>query len=177
LCFLTGCQPAGNKGLEKAQTNSAIFGLNQAKSTIPTATNALTTDLSFFEALLSGDRSTIMSVLSPEISTLTSQYETGRETSESFAPRGGGRGAALEELPFTESNQIEQLVQGARATGAAGVSSIAQLLGELGLGELSAGNTAASSAVGEQQTAQQISAQTGAASGQAIGSLVALLAA
>ena len=103
-------------------------------------------------------------------------YQTGRDTAESFAPRGGGRGATLEALPFQEAGDIEKLVAGARTTGAAGVSYVAQLLGELGLGELGAGTTAANSAFSNIQTAKDSQNAQNAQTGQAIGSMVALLA-
>src|ERR1700690_2771485 len=101
--FSSGGQKDEKKARTKTETQAAQFGLTQAEGTIPAATSALKQPLNFFQALLSGDRNTIMSALSPEISSLTASYDTGRATAESFAPRGGGRAAALEELPFQKA--------------------------------------------------------------------------
>jgi hypothetical protein len=171
----SGGQTDQQKQLTTAETDIAKFGLGEAKQNLPQARTSRQQPLNFFQALLSGDRNTILSALSPEVSTLTSQYDTGRKTAEEFAPRGGGRGAALEELPFRKASDIEQLVAGARATGAAGVTGIAQLLGNLGLGEVSAGTGAASAASENINTASAAKAQQQAQAGQAIGTLVALL--
>jgi len=118
-----------------------------------------------------------MSVLNPEISSLTSQYDTGRATAEEFAPRGGGRAAVLEELPFQKAGAIENLIQGAQVTGAEGVSAISQLLGNIGLGEIGVTSSTAASTFGQLESAQQNQQQQAQQAGQAIGTVIALLAA
>lgn len=177
MCFLTSCPSGAQNDLTKQEAQASKFGLSQAEGTIPQGTAALQAPLNFFQALASGDRNTIMGVLSPEISTLTSQYDTGRSSAEEFAPRGGGRAAALEELPFQKAGAIENLVQGAQTTGVQGEANIGAMLSNLGLGELEAGGGIASQTVGQLQNQQQISNSAGASSGAAIGSLIALLAA
>ena len=174
---MTQCPTSQEKDLEQQQTKAAKFGLSSAEGTLPAATSAISAPLDFFKALASGDRNTIMGALSPEISTLTSQYDTGRASAEEFAPRGGGRAAALEELPFQKAGAIENLVQGAQMTGVQGEANIGAMLANLGLGELGTGTNTAATAVSEMQGGQNASAAAGASSGQAIGSLIALLAA
>lgn len=171
-----GGQSGAQKQLTGAETDIAKFGLSQAKDVLPKATSGLESTRSFFQALLSGDRNTIMSLLTPEISSLSSQYDTGRKAGEEFAPRGGGRAAALEALPFQKAGQIEQLVSGARATGAQGVTQIDQLLSDIGLGEMGGGLNAANSAFDNIETAKQNQQQQQAQAGGAVGSLFALLA-
>lgn len=117
-----------------------------------------------------------MSTLSPEVSSLSSMYDTGRKTAEEFAPRGGGRAAALEGLPFQKAGQIESLIGGARERGAAGVTGIAQLLGELGLGELGVGGQIAGSTFNQAEDAKRNQQQQQGALGAGIGSLIGLLA-
>jgi len=173
--FGGGGQTSQQKALTGVQTESAKFGLGEAKKNLPKAGETLSTVGNFFQALMSGDRNAIMNVLAPEVDSLTSQYDTGRKTAEEFAPRGGGRGAALEELPFRKAGEINKLVQGAEDKGAAGLTSISSLFGQLGLGELSGGNTAANSAFSNTQAAKENQQQQQAAAGQAVGSLIALL--
>lgn len=180
MSFLFGGQSTGQtkeqKRLTGIESDIAQFGLGQAKSTIPKATAALDQPLNFFQALLSGDRNAILNAISPEVDTLTSQYQTGRKTAEQFAPRGGGRAAALEELPTRQAGDINKLVQGARLTGASGVTSIAQLLGNLGLGEIGVAGPAASSAFTNIETSKENLQQQAGNMGAAVGGLIALLA-
>jgi hypothetical protein len=173
--FGGGGQTQQQKDLTSAQTDTAKFGLGEAKKNLPQAATDIGQVGNFFQALMSGDRKTILNTLAPEVDTLTSQYDTGRKTAEEFAPRGGGRGAALEELPFRKAGEINKLVQGAQTTGASGLTSVASLFSNLGLGELSGGNTAANSAFTNIQTAKENQQQQQAAAGQAVGSLIALL--
>ncbi len=94
-----------------AQTDIAKFGLGEAKKNLPAAAESLKGPKDFFTALMSGDRKTILDTLAPEVDTLTSQYDTGKKTAEEFAPRGGGRAAVLEELPFRKAGEINKMVQ------------------------------------------------------------------
>ena len=163
------------KQITTAQTNTGLADLNTGSSTTAKATSTLQQPLDFFKALLSGDRNAIMSALSPEISTLSSQYNTGEQTAEEFAPRGGGRAATLESLPFQKAGQIETLVEGAQSEGATGETNIAQLLGELGLNEESLGFSGTGAAFNEAQAAKENQQSQQAAAGSAAGGLLALL--
>jgi len=161
--------------LTTAQTDIAKFGLGEAKKNLPAAAESLKGPKDFFTALMSGDRKTILDTLAPEVDTLTSQYDTGKKTAEEFAPRGGGRAAVLEELPFRKAGEINKMVQGARTTGASGLESVAQLFGSLGTSELGGGLSAANSAFSNTQAAKENAQQQQAAAGQAVGALIALL--
>jgi hypothetical protein len=186
LCFLTSCPSQQQKTLTNTESGAAAGGTalalgpnpttNPSGGTIGQGAADINNAEGFFKALASGDRETIMQTLQAPISTISSQYDTGRASAEEFAPRGGGRAAALEELPFQKAGAIEGLVQGAQETGVEGEANIGSMLSNLGLGELTAGSSIASNTVGELQNQQQISGAAGAASGQAIGSLIALLA-
>lgn len=171
-----GGQTKQQQDLTTSETNLVNTGLAQASTTIPAATSAATSGLDYFQALLSGDRGKIMSAISPEVSSLTSQYASAAKTSQEFAPRGGGRAAALEERPYTQAGSIEQLVQGAQATGAAGVGGFAQILASLGLGEEGVSSSTAANAFGQLETTKENQQQQQAAAGAAIGGLVSLLA-
>ena len=163
--------------MTNAETGAVNLGVGQATQNLPEAASALQGPLNFFQTLLSGNRGAVMEALSPSIASLTSEYDTGRKTEEQFAPRGGGRAATLATQPTTEAGQIAGLVNSAQQTGAAGVSEIAQLLGQLGLGELGIGTSTAASTFNQEETAKENEQQQGAQAGQAIGSLIALLAA
>ena len=189
MCFLTSCPSGQQNALTGIEANAATGGVNAALGagaatgsapagggTIGAGTSDITSAGNFFQSLASGNMQEIMQTLQPSISSISSQYDTGRQAAEEFAPRGGGRGAALEELPFQEAGQISSLVQGAQQTGATGEANIGAMLSDLGLGELGTGTTVAANTVGQLQNQQQISNSAGASSGAAIGGLVALLA-
>ncbi len=116
-----------------------------------------------------------MGAIEPAVQSLTSQYEAGRVAENEFAPRGGGRTAADVTAPWQEQGQISTLVSQAQTAGAEGVTGIDQLLASLTTGAASV----ASSTLGNQSTSlneqQQTSLQAGGATGQGIGSLIALL--
>ena len=118
-----------------------------------------------------------MGAIEPAVNSLTSQYEAGRVAENEFAPRGGGRTAADVTAPWQEEAGISGLVSQAQEAGAAGVTSIDQLLASLTTGA----GSVASNTLGNQATSlnqqQQTSQDAGAATGQGIGALIALLAA
>lgn len=177
--MLTGCNSSGQTSEQKAltgvETEAAKLGVKEAKTNLPKAASTLQAPLDFFQKLLKGDRTAVMGAFAPEISSLTSLYDTGRKTAEEFAPRGGGRGAALEELPFKEAGDIEKLVAGARQEGATGVANIGAMLGQLGLGELGTGGSIASDAFSNIEASKENKQEQDAAAGKAVGSVIALL--
>ncbi len=184
MCFLTGCAAKPKLSPEErrlygVQAEAAELGISGARQDIPAARGALGLPQKFFQALLTGDRQAILEALSPEVETIHSQYETGRRAVEEFAPRGGGRTAAMAELPFREAGDVARLVHGARLTGAEGMMSIGQILASLGLGELGAGAGVATQARGqfltERLERERLAAEQGKEAGEAIGAMIALL--
>ncbi|HXP82559.1 MAG TPA: hypothetical protein VN976_21855 [Verrucomicrobiae bacterium] len=132
--------------------------------------------LNFFKSLVSGGPKA-MEVLQPAISSLTSQYENAAVAGNEFAPRGGGRTAALENAPFEEAGKIGNLVASEQVAGAEGLTSVDQLLAGLTTG--SAANASSSNIYQQEilQQQQQQQQQAGASLGSGIGALIALLAA
>jgi hypothetical protein len=131
--------------------------------------------VNFFKSLVSGGPAA-MNALEPAIKSLTSQYENAAVAENEFAPRGGGRTAALAEAPFTEASSIGNLVASEQEVGAEGLMSVDQMLASLTTN--SASNASTSNAYQQEllQQQQQNQTQAGAALGSGIGALVALLA-
>jgi hypothetical protein len=169
-------QPSKQQNQLYSTENQAIqFGLTQAESTLPQAAGGLNQSMNFFQQLLTGNQNALASVLGPDISTLTSQYETSERSNTEFAPRGGGATAANEEARFQEAGQIQNLFSSARTEGAEGTAAIAQMLGQLGLGELGTSSSTAGSLASQLLSQQQNEEQQTAALGSAAGGLIALL--
>lgn len=177
MCFLSGCpskqqneNSAAQAQLAQQQTKASQFGLTNLQGSLPDA-------LSFFQKLLSGDRTSVMGAIEPAVQSLTSQYEAGRVSENEFAPRGGGRTAADVTAPWAEQAQVSNLVAGAQQAGAAGVTNIDQLLSSLTTGA----GSVASSTLGNQgyllNQQQQTAQATQQSLGQGVGAMIALLAA
>jgi hypothetical protein len=134
----------------------------------------------FWSSLLGGDRTKIMSTLTPEISSLTESYDKAQKDISALSPR-GGKSTAMAESRFGMMGQIQDLISKTRTTAA-------QQLGAMGIAETGIGQMDTSQ-VGSMlqgifesllsaQSGLQI-AKTGASatqSGSAIGTMLALLA-
>ncbi len=170
---------AEEKAFTGAQTRAVNLGISGAEKDIPAARDALSLPLDFFKKLLGGDRKALMETLSPEITQLHKQYESGRKTTEEFGARGGGRTAAMAELPFREAADVSTLIHGARKEGAAGMEDIGKILADLGVGELGgsiSGSSSGSSRLSaERQAEAQRRQQNQAAAGQAAGAIIAAM--
>lgn len=191
---LTGAET----GLVQQATAAGQFGTSTAESLIPQGTqltsqqvSTLQPVLQYFQSLMSGNPATVAAAESPQVSQISKQYEAAQQSTDTFAPRGGGATAANAESRFGEAGQIAGLLTGAQGTGVQGTTSIASLLAQLGqslsgtgisalaggAGSTGSAISGASSIVGQLQSSQQMVQQNQAAAGSAIGSLVALLAA
>lgn len=120
-----------------------------------------------------------MNAVAPGIQTLTGEYDTLAKQAKSTMPSGGERDKLLSDLPFKKAGDIATLVGGAQEKGAEGLTSISQLLGNLGTSLLSGSTSAAgrggaidSNIVSQQQQQQQQQQQAG----EGIGAFIALLA-
>lgn len=175
MCGLTGCQSKQQKNLETQQASltqqqiqTSQYGLTNLQNTLPSV-------LDFFQSLVSGGPKA-MNALQPAISSLTSQYENAAVAENEFAPRGGGRTAALENAPYDEASKVGTLVASEQVAGAEGLSNIDQFLGNLTTGSSS---SASSSNIYQQeilQQQQQQQQQSASSLGAGVGGLIALLA-
>src|SRR5206468_86230 len=64
-----------------------------------------------------------------------SQFDKAKQSASQFAPRGGGRNAALQELPYREAGDITSLLQKVRPEAAKELTAISEFLSQLGLSE------------------------------------------
>jgi hypothetical protein len=161
--------------LAAAMTDVTKYGLSQAKSTIPKAMSALQLPLDFWTKILSGDRQSIMSTLTPEVSSVSEQYQAGRKAASEFSPRSGGRAAGLSESRFKEAGDIQNLISGMRTTSADEVTQLGQILGNLGLGELGASTSAAGTGGKIATARREQSMEQAAGFGEAAGSMASIL--
>ena len=90
----------------------------------------------YWSRILSGDRSEMTSVLSPEIARIGEGYTQARREVGQFAPRGGGRASTLGEIPFRRGRDVSELFAKMRPLAA---QSLGQLAGEAGRMGVSSG--------------------------------------
>lgn len=173
----------GRKGRKKSsqalesltgqQAEASKFALGEAKQTLGQAREALQDPLDFYRTLLGGDRTALTETLAPEIGTVVGQFDTARKNIAQFAPRGGGRSAALGESQFKIADIITNLLAKSRRDAAGQVAAIGGQLGALGASELASAGGIAGSTINSLllKRKQDIAAQTQLGTG--IGKLLA----
>src|SRR5947208_1730502 len=82
----------------------------------------------YYEGILSGDRQKALETVAPEAGSILSAYDTAKRAASEFSPRGGGRNAALQELPYRESGDITSLLQKVRPEAAKELTAISEFL-------------------------------------------------
>jgi len=87
----------------------------------------------FWKKILTGDRSAAMSALSPEIGTISSQYQGARKAAAEFSGRSGGRAADLQTSPTDEAGKIENLMNTIGPEAAQQTTDICKFLASLGI--------------------------------------------
>ena len=92
----------------------------------------------FYKTILGGDRNAIMQLLSPQVSTVLSQYDNAANAVRQFAPRGGGATATLAAIPFQKAGVAGSAFQSVLPGAAAGLAGVGGQQGGLGLGATSA---------------------------------------
>jgi len=155
-------QYAATEGSGTSLINSAQQGLGAAQN--------------YEEGVLSGNRSDILATEAPEISSLLTSYDSTRKAEAQLQPRGGGRSADLNELPYKELGDVNKLIQTARPEAAKELTSTASAEGYLGSSEeaLAASdvNTSLNFLLGKagvQLDSAKLQSQEGQQLGQAIG--------
>lgn len=134
--------------LIQQQADSSKWSLSQAQTDIPAARAALKGPLDFWNKILSGDRNAMSSVLGPENDTIAARDALATRNLSEFAPRGGRRTLMLGDQPFQTATDYNKTLLSLRPQAAGQVTSLGQILAQLGLGEQSASTGAGNSAIG-----------------------------
>lgn len=155
----------------------------QAQGFLDTTRSTLNPVIDYWSRLLGGDRSSITSLLSPELTRIGEGYNTARRTLFSLAPRGGGTSSLMAELPFAQQRDVSNLFATARPTAASNLLDVSRTTGALGTGlfdstlsALSGSQRGASSALDALLQRRQQNIGIGEAVGKGIFSIVKLIA-
>ena len=165
--------------------NLTLLGVDQAQANVANpvgntnvlnASSNLATAANYDLGILSGDRSKILATEAPEISSLLSSYDAARKSSGELAPRGGGRSAYLNELPYKEAGDVNKLVEQARPAAAKNLTQTADAQAYLGESEQQTVANGVNSSLqfllgkaGVQLNSAQLQSQQGAGIGEALG--------
>lgn len=97
--------------------------------------SAMSTALKYFQGLVSGDPSAILSATAPDRARVMDQYDASRKAITSFSPRGGGAASSMNENRTKEASDLSTITSSAR-------SNAATELGRLGASQEQAGISA-----------------------------------
>jgi len=96
--------------------------------------------LSYWNDILSGNKSQMESAIAPEKSDILSQYRARRRSMAASSPRSGGTNEAVANSEFAEAGDVASLLQKLRPQAAKESAGIAGQIGQLGLSESQLGN-------------------------------------
>lgn len=138
-------------GQQQSQAGQGILG--QGVAGLGKSNTDLQPAIDYFSKLLGGDTSTVQSALGPQLDQISQQFNQVRQMTSDLA-RGGGKASAESQQPFSQIQQISNLISGARSSAATGLNTavgteagIDSTLGQLGLGESQLGFQSLQSAI------------------------------
>lgn len=171
---------SGLRGLIDSAVGASSASGKEGGADINAGLSTLQIPKDFWTKIASGDRTTAMSALTPEIGTISSQYQGARKAASEFAGRGGGRAAGLEESRFKEGSDVQGLLSKLRTTGMDKLTGISGILQQLGLAKSAESvdllGMATSAQTGKAQMAAQSQGQIGQGVGQILGALMLMAA-
>jgi hypothetical protein len=149
-------------------------GMQQGSATLGQGQSELGSAAGYDTKILNGDRSSIMSALSPQISSITGQGAANqRQQAAMGTSRGGGTNAADQQLQQREQGQISSAVGGAQPAAAQSLAGIGATESGLGSNLLGLGATGAQDLTGDAINSYRATSANNAALGQGIGQLAA----
>lgn len=144
----TGQKGSGATNTTGGSGPGGLLGVNAGEVATPPVNPAVQQGLdtlqgpkSYLSGVMNGSQEQTQGLLSPEVSTVLSQYDNAAKTAAELGPRGGGRTAILAEAPFKKAAAYGQALRGAKQ------QAISELP-KIGEAEANIGNT-------QQQLAQQ----------------------
>lgn len=145
--------------------NSGTSGVNQGQNDLGSAAG-------YSSKILNGDRSSIMSALSPQISSITGQADAGRRQEAAMGTsRGGGTNAGNQQQNQKEQGAISSAVGGAQPAAAQSLAGVGGTEAGLGANLLGLGNSAASNLTGDAINSYKTTSAQNAAAGAGLGQL------
>lgn len=171
--LLGGLFGGGNSPADDA--SKAIFKnvpklIDQGNTNVGAGVGRLNQAGNFYSTILGGNREQINSLLSPEVSTVLSQYDNAANTIKQFSPRGGGTTQTLAQLPFAKTAAAGQAYQGLLPSAASGEAGVGAAQAGIGTNLLAEAGGAGGTAFQYSNLAAQLQKGLGSGVGQITGS-------
>lgn len=138
-----GAQPFLDS-LDKTSDIGGRFG----KKFLKRSNKAFQLPMDFWKKIMTGDRSSLTNLLSPEVEKISGGYDNVKRNIGEFGPRGGGSNSALTNLDIKETGDISRLFQTARPMAAQNLAQLGSAQGGIGLGALGLGVNADQAGLG-----------------------------
>jgi hypothetical protein len=135
----TSGQAAGS-----AASNLTTVGAN----VLGQSAEALDPYLSNLEKIYSGDRTATLEAAAPQVAQVSSQYDAAYKAAQQNAPRGGGRNAQLNAIPFQKASAITSTLETERQQAGQQLGQVGTQLAGLGLQAEEGGTQALTSLFG-----------------------------
>ncbi|MDE2098735.1 MAG: hypothetical protein KGL39_15885 [Patescibacteria group bacterium] len=117
----------------KTLTDSGKGLTNTGGKALESGLSTLQSPISYYQKLLNGDQTATSEALGPEISQISSAYNSARGHAANFSPRGGGQVSSINNAGTAEAGQIGSLISKSRPEAAQELSSLGTA--EAGIGE------------------------------------------
>jgi hypothetical protein len=131
----------------KSATSTGISALGTGMRTLGTAGSDIGSAAGFFKNLMSGNRNAVSAAVAPQANTAQTQADASRrQAAASGTARGGGTAGPAQQQKDAQLAQIQNLMFGARTTGAEGT--LAAGKAEAGVGSAQAGVGATEAGIG-----------------------------
>jgi hypothetical protein len=157
--------------LIQAQADTANFNRQQAAIDLPKARATLGSSLDFWNTILKGDRSQVMSMIGPSADQQAGQTAAANKSLSEFAPRGGRRTLMLGDQPIAAMTDLNRNILNLRAGAPDKQTQIGQILAQLGMGETGAATQAGNSAISGAVDQAKLANDSAAASGKTWGTV------
>lgn len=123
------------KGMDQSRTLALSTG-QRGMSFLDDAGQTLAGPRNYYQNILAGNQSEPTAALAPDIARIRGAQTQSLQTAANLAPRGGGRSAALFDLPLQANAQVQGLYNQARPQAAAGLLDLGRLYGGMGTSAL-----------------------------------------
>lgn len=119
-----------------------------ARQFYQSASDAYNPALAYYQALASGDRSKILTALSPQLSSIGRKYQSIRDAQYALQPRGGGSAAFNTELAYRSGDEQQALINAEQSGAYGNLAKLAGLGADIGAGAAGISTNAAAGASG-----------------------------
>lgn len=155
------------------QTQGNALGKAGA-GTLASGTQGMQSVMNQLQKIMGGGQAGLEAV-APEVNTVASQYQGARKAAAELSPRGGGRTSTLANEPFAEMGDIQKMMFGEQSKARGQAGSLAGQMASLGLNEESLASTDWGNVANIAQNHATATSANMEATGQGIGSMLAMM--